>query len=57
MLGAAQALSALGRLSGPLLFGMIYDRGGAALALVGAGVVMLGGWVAALRIRRDDGTG
>jgi MFS transporter, DHA1 family, tetracycline resistance protein len=52
-LGAAQSLSALGRLTGPLLFGTVYDRWGPPAALVGAAVVMLGGWLAALGIAED----
>jgi predicted MFS family arabinose efflux permease len=54
MLGAAQGLSALGRLSGPLLFGAIFDLGGSAAALVASGVAMLGGWMAATKIPRDN---
>jgi DHA1 family tetracycline resistance protein-like MFS transporter len=41
VLGAAQALSALGRLSGPEVLGDAYDRGGALVMFLGAGAVML----------------
>ena len=40
MLGAAQSLAALGRLTGPEIFGGIYDRSGSIAAFVIAGVVM-----------------
>lgn len=53
MLGAAQALSALGRLSGPLLFGTIYDRWGPRAALIGSAAIMMGGWLASLGIAAD----
>jgi predicted MFS family arabinose efflux permease len=52
MLGAAQAVSALGRFTGPLVFGQIYDQAGPGPAFVGAGLVMLVGWGGALGIRR-----
>jgi MFS family permease len=54
MLGAAQSLSALGRLSGPVLFGVIYDRLGPVVAFVGSAAVMLGGWWASLGIAPDE---
>jgi MFS family permease len=57
MLGAAQSLSALGRLTGPLLFGAVFDRWGSGAALGAAGVVMLGGWRAAFAIRGTNGGG
>jgi predicted MFS family arabinose efflux permease len=51
MMGAAQALTALGRFSGPLLFGRLYDGVGATPAFLTAGVVMGAAWLVALRIR------
>jgi predicted MFS family arabinose efflux permease len=51
MLGAAQALSALGRFTGPLVFGQIFDRIGPEPAFLGAGLVMLVSWLVALQIR------
>jgi MFS family permease len=55
MLGAAQGLSALGRLSGPLLFGLVYDGWGPVAAFAGSAGVMMIGWVVSIRLRRDDG--
>lgn len=52
MLGAAQGLTALGRFSGPLVFGQVYDGLSAWAAFTGAGLVMLGAWAAALRVGR-----
>ncbi|MFI5206716.1 MAG: MFS transporter [Gemmatimonadales bacterium] len=47
VLGVAQSLAALGRLSGPELLGTTYDKGGAILAFsVAAGIMALGGFVA-----------
>lgn len=57
MLGAAQSLSALGRFSGPFLFGKIYDDRGARLTFLAAGAVMAAGWVVALGIRRAAAPG
>ncbi|MEX0690408.1 MAG: MFS transporter [Gemmatimonadales bacterium] len=51
MIGAAQSYSALGRFSGPLLFGWIYDGVGANEALLGAALVMGLGAVVAHAIR------
>jgi MFS family permease len=50
MLGAAQSLSALGRFSGPFLFGEIYDRIGTAEAFFTAAAFMGIAWVFAIRI-------
>jgi len=47
VLGVAQSLAALGRLSGPAAIGALYDRGGAMLAFgVAAGIMGLGGLAA-----------
>jgi predicted MFS family arabinose efflux permease len=51
MLGAAQALSAIGRFSGPFLFGQMYDLAGPLATLGGAGGMMLLAWLVTLRIR------
>jgi len=53
VLGAAQALGALGRLLGPLLMGRVYDASPAAAFLVAGGVMILGG-MATLRVPRVD---
>jgi len=50
MMGAAQALTALGRFSGPLLFGRIFDALGPGPAFLSAGAVMVVGWSIARRI-------
>jgi predicted MFS family arabinose efflux permease len=52
MLGAAQSISALGRMSGPFLFGEIYDRVGPRAAFLMAGAVVVLAWVATLRVPR-----
>jgi multidrug resistance protein len=57
MLGAAQALSAAGRLTGPLLWGGVYDRFGPRAAFLAAAAVMLAAWGVALRIRKDRPAG
>src|SRR6266513_213424 len=49
VLGAAQALSALGRLLGPLVMGAVYDVSRPAAFLVAGGVMALGG-LACLRV-------
>ena len=54
MLGAAQSLSALGRFSGPFLFGEIYDRIGAAAAFFAAAAAMGIAWLFAIRIRQPS---
>jgi predicted MFS family arabinose efflux permease len=51
MMGAAQSLTAIGRFSGPLLFGQLYDTLGPTLTFVGAGLVMVIAWAVTLRIR------
>jgi MFS family permease len=53
MLGAAQSFSALGRFSGPFLFGEIYDRFGAYGAFLGAGAVLVAAWMVALRVPKE----
>jgi len=50
MLGAAHAVSALGRLSGPFVFGMTYDVISPMAAFLAAATVMLGAWVVVLRV-------
>ncbi len=52
MLGAAQAFSALGRLSGPVVFGQVYDAVAPAAAFLAAGAVMAAAGVVSLRIGR-----
>jgi MFS family permease len=56
VLGAAQSLSALGRFTGPLLFGALFDRLGPRTALLGAaGAMLVGWWVARMQQeRRQD---
>jgi DHA1 family tetracycline resistance protein-like MFS transporter len=49
MLGAAQSFSALGRFTGPFVFGELYDRVHPAVVFVGAGAVLVVAWVMALR--------
>ncbi len=53
MLGAAHAVSALGRLSGPFVFGEVYDVISPEVAFVAAAIVMLGAWGLVLRVRED----
>jgi predicted MFS family arabinose efflux permease len=53
VLGAAQALAALGRLLGPLVMGEVYDVSHAAAFLVAGAVMALGG-IACLRVPRTD---
>jgi MFS family permease len=53
MLGAAHAVSALGRLSGPFVFGVAYDLISPAAAFLAAATVMLGAWVVVLRVRGE----
>ncbi len=52
MLGAAQAFSALGRLTGPLAIGRLYDRMGAHSAFFAAAACMGGALVAAASVSR-----
>jgi len=47
MMGAAQALTALGRFTGPFLFGQIYDVLGPTPAFLSAGLIMAIGWLVA----------
>ena len=51
MLGAAQSLGALGRFSGPFVFGATYDRLGAPAAFLAAGAMMLLTGIATLPLR------
>jgi len=51
MLGSAQALSAIGRFSGPFLFGQLFDLVGPRATFLTAGSVMLLAWLVTLRIR------
>jgi predicted MFS family arabinose efflux permease len=58
VLGAAQSLGALGRFSGPLAIGVVYDRASPMAAFLVAGAAMLVGWAASLGVpktRRRDG--
>ena len=55
VLGAAQALAALGRLAGPGAYGFVLDRVGAATAYVAVGVVMALAGVAAARVPQSAG--
>lgn len=50
MLGAAQSLSALGRFTGPFLFGALYDGLGPFTAFLVAGAAMGVAWLVTLRI-------
>ena len=51
MMGAAQSLTAIGRFSGPLLFGQLYDTMGPTFTFIAAGLVMLIAWAVTLRIQ------
>jgi hypothetical protein len=51
VLGAAQALAALGRLLGPVVIGLAYDSSATAAFLTAAAVMTLGG-IATLRVPR-----
>jgi MFS family permease len=53
MLGAAQSFSALGRFSGPVLFGELYDRIGPRTAFLAAGAAMVMAWAVTLRVPRE----
>jgi multidrug resistance protein len=53
VLGAAQAMSALGRLLGPVAIGKVYDASRTA-AFLAAGLVMAGGGVATLRVPKTE---
>jgi predicted MFS family arabinose efflux permease len=52
VLGVAQSLAALGRFSGPVMIGGVYDRVAPTAAFVAAAGVMLAGWVASLGVPR-----
>lgn len=51
-LGAAQALGAIGRMLGPEAIGQTYDAAGPGAAFLAAAAVMLGAWLAGLRLER-----
>jgi len=51
MMGAAQALTAIGRFSGPFLFGQLYDVAGPFVTFAAAAGMMLLAWLVARRIR------
>jgi predicted MFS family arabinose efflux permease len=51
MMGAAQALTAIGRFSGPFLFGQLYDVAGPPATFAAAAGTMLLAWLVTLRIR------
>jgi MFS family permease len=53
VLGAAQAFSALGRFTGPFIFGELYDRLPPAVTFLGAGSVMLLAWGVTRRFPAD----
>jgi MFS transporter, DHA1 family, tetracycline resistance protein len=53
ILGAAQALGALGRFAGPERLGQLYDARGARVAFLAAGGVMLLAWLASLALERQ----
>ena len=51
MMGAAQALTAIGRFSGPLVFGLLYDTVGPVATFSAAAGVMVLAWLVSRRIR------
>lgn len=53
VLGAAQALSALGRLSGPIVLGQLFDMVSPAAAFVAAGLVMVVAATATIKLPED----
>jgi len=53
MLGAAQALSSLGRLSGPFAFGELYDLVSPTAAFLAAATVMFVAWIVVSRLPGD----
>jgi MFS family permease len=57
MMGAAQALTAAGRFSGPLLFGQLYDLAGPLAAFAAAGGMMFVAWLVTQRIRPAEPAG
>jgi MFS family permease len=50
MLGTAQAVGALGRLTGPVLVGQVYDVAGARPAFFTAAAIIGLGWIVSLRV-------
>jgi len=52
MLGAAHAVSALGRLSGPLIFGQVYDAVAPAAAFLAAAAIIFIAWMVVVRAGR-----
>ena len=54
ILGAAQALAALGRLAGPGVYGQVLDMAGARFAYIAIGIVMVLGGVAAVMVPRGS---
>jgi MFS family permease len=54
VLGVAQSLAALGRLSGPEVLGTTYDRGGAILAFACAAAIMALGGLAAMAVPKRE---
>jgi MFS family permease len=53
VLGAAQALSALGRLCGPIILGHLYDVASPAAAFVAAGLIMVVAATATIKLPED----
>lgn len=53
VLGVAQSLSALGRFSGPIAVGVVYDAITPKVAFLGAAGIMLVGWLASLGVPRS----
>jgi hypothetical protein len=56
-LGAAQALSAAGRLTGPLVWGGLYDWLGPQAAFLASASVMLVAWGVGTKIRKAERAG
>jgi multidrug resistance protein len=57
MLGAAQAMAALGRLTGPIVMGEVYDTAGARPAFFAAAAIMAAAWLAATRVHAPGSPG
>jgi MFS family permease len=53
MLGTAQSFSALGRFTGPFIFGELYDRLNPAVTFLGAALVLVFAWGVTLRFPAD----
>jgi hypothetical protein len=53
VLGAAQALSALGRLLGPIVLGQLFDVVSPAAAFVAAGLIMVVAATATIKLPED----